>query len=294
MPSSLRPLLGLGLVAFGGCGLASTSGKPARIVVGHSDTLVVHSLRPTPIAAAVVDAKGREVSGIAVRFHRTAGDSAPVTDSGLVTCAERGDVRIVATAGTLSTPAIIRCRPVRSVRMAGPVQFLLGDTAQSLPAEVIGTDGKSLDVIAGTVEIGDRSVAGAVGTRLTPRSVGATLVTLRVGDESATAGVHVYQPLDALVHLRPEQRFVAVSLSLRGGEYRQWQLPEGTWMLTMLPYRDETRGLRLRVEGANCVPAPITPRRISCFTADGASVTVAHPSKTRAPELAGQLLVRRI
>lgn len=294
VPSSLRPLLGFALVAVAACGLFSTGGEPARIVVGQSDTLVVHSLRPTPIAAAVVDEKGREVSGSAVNFQRSVSDAASVSDSGLVTCAKRADVRIVATAGTLSAPVVIRCRPVRSVRMAGPVQFLLGDSAQALPAEVIGTDGKLLDVIAGTVEIGDRSVVGAQAMRLIPRSVGATLVTLRVGDESATAGVHVYEPLDALVHLRPEQRFVAVQLSLRSGEYRRWDLPRGTWMLTMLPYRDEGRGLRLRVEGANCVPEPLTPRRISCFTESGARVTVAHPSKTRAPELAGQLLVRRI
>lgn len=287
-----RALAGLACVlSLAAC---DSAGAPARIVVGVADTLVVHSQRPTAITATVQDAQGLPVSNVAIRYVQVGGESVPLTPDGTISCIRRSDAAIVATAGALSTTALVRCRPIKSIRMRGPVQFLVGDTAQSLVTQVLGLDGDVLDVIAGTVAIDDRAVAGAVGMRITARAPGAALVTLTVGDSAVTTGIHVYEPLNALVRLRPEQKFVAVRLSLRSSEYRRWTLPAGTWMLTMLPYKDEQRGIRLTVEGANCVPEPITPRRISCTTIDSARVTVAHPSKVRAPELEGQLLVRRI
>lgn len=279
------------VLALTACG--NGAGAPVRIVVGISDTVVVHSQHPTAITAEALDAEGLAVAKVAISYRWTGGDSVPLSSDGTVTCTRHADAQITATAGALSTAALVRCRPIRSIQMNGPVEFLLGDTAQSLVTQVRGLRGELLDVIAGTVAINDRAVAGAKGMRISARAAGAAQITLTVGDSSATAGVHVYEPLDALVRLRPEQKFVAVRLSLRSGEYRRWTLPAGTWMLTMLPYKDEKRGIRLKVVGADCVPEPITPRRISCTTADSAFVTVEHPSKLRAPELEGQLLVRR-
>ncbi len=270
------------------------AGAPERIVVGRSDTVVVHSQRPTGITAEALDAEGLVVSKVAISYRWTGGDSVPLTPDGTVTCTRHADAKVTATAGALSTVALVRCRPIRSIHMSGPVQFIVGDTAQPLVTQILGLNGEPLDVVAGSVAIDDRAVAGAEGMRISARAPGAALLTLTVGDSSATTGVHVYEQLDALVRLRPEQKFVAVRLSLRSGEYRRWTLPAGTWMLTMLPYKHEKRGIQLKVAGANCVPEPITPRRISCTVTDSASVTVEHPSKTRAPELEGQLLVRRI
>ncbi|MDQ8166031.1 MAG: hypothetical protein P3A28_09805 [Gemmatimonadota bacterium] len=295
MPLSLgcrRTALGVSSVlALTACG---GGGPPARIVVGISDTVVVHSQRPTAIPAEARDAEGLVVAKVAISYRLTGGDSIPMTSDGTVTCTRHADAKVTATAGALSTVALVRCRPIRSIHMNGPVQFIAGDTAQPLVTQIVGLNGEALDVVAGSVAIDDRAVAGAEGMRITAREPGAARVTLTVGDSSATADVNVYEPLDALVRLRPEQKFVAVRLSLRSGEYRRWTLPAGTWMLTMLPYKDEKRGIRLKVAGASCVPEPISPRRISCTTADSAYVTVEHPSKTRAPELEGQLLVRRI
>jgi hypothetical protein len=276
------------IIACGG------GGAPVRLVVGYGDTFVVHSLKPTAIAIEGRDAEGLAVPVKGVIYRQTGGDSVALTADGTVTCTRHGDAMIVATAGELSATAFVRCRPVRNIAISGPIQFLLGDTAQSLGAKVLGLDGKQLDVIAGTVALDDRAVAGAEGMRISPRGPGSTLVILTVGDSTARADVHVYEPLDALVNLRPDQKFVAVRLSLRSAEYRRWTLPAGTWMMTMLPYKDAERGIRLRVEGARCSPESYTPRRISCVVKDSAAVTVEHPSKARAPELEGQLLVRRI
>jgi hypothetical protein len=287
--TSRFPALIAALLFAAACG---GSGAPVRLVVGYGDTFVVHSLKPTAIVVEGRDGEDKPVAMTGVSFRQTGGDSVGLAN-GTVTCTRNADAMIVATSGELTATALVRCRPVRSIAIAGPIQFLLGDTAQSLGAKVLGLDGKQLDVIAGTVSLDDRAVAGAEGMRITPRGAGATLVTLTVGDSSARADVHVYQPLDALVNLRPEQKFVAVRLSLRSNEYRRWSLPAGTWMLTMLPYKDAERGIRLRVEGAKCAPETFTPRRITCAIKDSASVTVEHPSKARAPEMEGQLLVRK-
>jgi hypothetical protein len=279
------------ILALAACG---DSGKPVRLVVGVGDTFVVHSQKPTAITAEGHDAEGNAVAVTGVTYRQTGGDSVSLTADGTVTCTRKADAMVVATAGELSATAFVRCRPVKSVRISGPVQFFMGDTAQRLETQILGLDGKPLDVIAGTVSVLDRSVVGAEGMRVSARGVGITLLTLTVGDSSATTGVHVYQPVDAIVNLKPEQRLVAVRLSLRHGEYRRWTLPAGTWMITMLPYKDEKRGIRLSVKGAACVPEHLTPRRISCFTKDSALVTVEHPSKVPAPELEGQILVRNI
>jgi hypothetical protein len=275
------------------CG--SWRGAPARLVVADRDTVVVNSRREVTLPVRALDSEGREValkSPVSVRW--AAGDTITVSSTGQMTCTRHADATVTVSSGGLSTRAVVHCRPVKSVHMAGPVQFILGDTAQRLTTQVLGLDGKPVDRIAWNISIRDRAVAGAEGTRITARSVGGTQITLTVGDESATSSIHVYQPVDALGHVRDEQSFVGVPLSLRSGEYRKWTLPPGTWMLTMTPYEDERRGLRLKVDGADCVPEPLTPRRISCHSKTGTIITVSHPSRTPAPELTGRLLVRRI
>lgn len=282
------------LAVASACTEPPVNGPPARIVVGTADTLVVNSRRALQIPVRILDAAGRVMSMTGVHYQWTAGDSITVSATGSVTCTQRGDATLRVSLGGVATSVLIRCRPVRSVRIAGPMQFILGDSAQEMPVEVLGVDGEPVDLFAATVTILDRTVATANGLRIHARSIEGTVAELRVGDESASVGIHVYERVGTLVGLRPEQRFVAVPLHLVSGEVRRWPLPPGQWMLTMLPYEDEARGLRLRIEGANCMPARLTKRRIVCLSKNDASVIVYHPSTRAAPELSGTLLVRRV
>ena len=181
------------------------------------------------------------------------------------------------------------------------MQFVLGESPQPIPLEALGTDGKPVNLLAGTVSE-ERGGVFAVeeGLRLRALAAGTSLTTVIIGDRNARVGVHIDEPASSLDGLRSGHdglrsghELVAVSMRLASGEVRRWHLPAGGWMLTMLPYDDETSGLRLRVEGAACRPLAITRRRIACAVKQNASVIVYHPS-TGPSDLAGRLLVRRV
>lgn len=108
------------------------------------------------------------------------------------------------------------------------------------------------------------------------------------------AGVHVYEPVATLAGLASHQKFVALRLALAGGEVRQWPLQAGNWMLTMLPYEDAERGLRLRIEGATCAPSSLSPRRFTCRAKSAATVIVYNPFVSSPDSLTGVLLLREV
>ncbi len=276
------------------CDTPPVVGSPASLVAGMSDTVIVNSRRPVQMPIRVLDANGHLLPPAGVRYQRTAGDQVPVTATGVVTCTQAGDATLRASLGSLATSFLVRCRPVQKLHIAGPVQFVLGDSAQDMSIEALGPDGHPVYMLRGSTNILDTSIASLDGLRLTPRSPGSTLATFRAGERSAAVGVHVYQGVATLDGLRPEQAYIALSLRLVSGEFRRWRLPPGEWMLTMLPYEDETRGLQLSVEGANCLPAPITRRRYVCLAKNHAWVIVYHPSIKPAPDLTGKLLLRRV
>jgi hypothetical protein len=283
------------LVLTGACDPGQEPGPPVRLLAGAADTLVVNNRRPVPIPIRALDVAGRAVPATGVRYAWMAGDSLDVTADGMVTCRRRGDATLRASLHAVAiTTLVLRCRPVERLHIAGPMQFVLGDSSQPIPLEALDTHGMPVDLLAGTVSE-QRGGVFAVerGLRVRPRMAGASLTTVVVGDEHARVGVHVYEPASGLDGLRNGQELVAVSMRLASGEVRQWQLPAGGWMLTMMPYEDEASGLRLRVEGAACKPLAITRRRIACAVQQDASVIVYHPSTTTAPDLTGRLLVRR-
>jgi hypothetical protein len=125
------------------------------------------------------------------------------------------------------------------------------------------------------------------------RAAGVSLTEVVVGDEHARVGVHVYEPVNTLDGLRADQRLVSMAMRLESGEMRRWQLPAGNWMLTMMPYEDATAGLRLRVEGAVCMPARLTTHRIVCESKQSWSIVVYNPSPMTSSALTGSLLVKR-
>lgn len=274
-------------------------GPPARLVAGTADTMVVNSTRRVSVPVRVLDAKGRvlDSTGAGARFRWLSGLALPVSDSGAVTCTQRGDALVRVTRGDLTTNLLVRCRPVASLRLAGPVSLVLGDSAQDLPILALGADGMPVDLLAGEANIVDSSVATLErrGTlRILPRATGATLVEVLVGGRSARAGVHVYERVSTLDGLRPEQRLVSVPLRLTSGEMHRWPLRAGGWMVAMLPGPDGRPGPSFRIDGAECRPA-LTERRYVCTVGPDASLIVYHPWRASPhPELIGELLLRRM
>jgi hypothetical protein len=254
-----------------------------------------------------LDAAGREIAGARLRFVREDGDPLAVDDTGVVTCANRGDVTVRASLGQLRARLVVRCRPVEWLRMNGPLQFVLGDSMlgqpKELPIDAYGPDGRRVVLISGYANIGDSNVAALHGLTLYPRRRGISGTFVRVGDRTVKVGVHVYQRiatlagLDTVLRIVPEQRQLAVRLDLSRGEFQRQRLPPGSWMLAMLPEEEEqANGIRLHVEGAECTPHLLnTPRRFACYSGAHATLIVYRSLHAKGPAVASaDLLVRWI
>lgn len=292
---SLRGAAVLVLTLSGACAIPREPGAPARLLAGAADTVVINHRGPTSIPMRAFDAADRTVPVTGVRYSRSAGDSLDVTSDGTVTCTRRGDATVRASLDAISTDIVLRCRPVQSLRVSGPIQFDLGDSVQGIPLQALGPDGETVELLAGTVTSSRSNVAQVEsGLRVSAHAVGVSLLSIAIGDERARVGVHVYEPLRTLDGIRADQKLVSLPLRLESGEVRRWPLPVGQWMFTMMPYEDEITGLRLRIEGAVCVKTRLTPRRIVCESKTGGTIIVYHRSTTSAPPRKGSLLVRRV
>lgn len=281
------------LVASVACG--SDGGPPTRIVGGTADTVIVNHRRAVRIPVRVLDAKGRKLPDSAVRYQWVGGSKVLFSSNGVITCVHSNDANIRASLGSISATILVRCRPVKKIQIAGPIQFLLPDSAQEMQMSVIDLDGKEVNLLAGTSDIMDTTVATIDGVRVIPRSPGSTVAGVRFGNQSAGVGVHVYERASTLDGLRHGKQFIGIPLRMSGTQVQTWDLPPGTWMLTMLPEDAESTGLRMRIEGANCSEAQLTRRRYVCLVKRDATVTVYHPSTSHsALQLTGELLVRMI
>jgi hypothetical protein len=303
------------------CNVPAPPGPPVRLVAGAAgaadaeeaaeaaeaaDTIVVNSRWPTALPVRALDAAGRAVAAAPIRYEREGGAPLPVAPAGAVTCARAGDLTVRATLGRLPPRRlVVRCRPVAHVRIPGPLQFILGDSAYTrpyaLPVTAYGPDGRPVHLVVGRVSVGDTAIATLRGLTLHPRARGITQAGAHIGDGSAAMGVHVYQrvdtlgALDTLLRVRPAQRLFAVPLRLARGELRRQRLPPGGWMLAMLPEAERgPTGIGLRVEGAACHPNFLNaPRRFGCEAGPDASVVVYRPFGSERDSVAtGYLLVR--
>lgn len=290
-------------VAMAAAAACRSEPAPARIMAGASDTVLLNNRNPIRIPLRVLDATGQQLADTGVRFVRIGGDDLPVTAEGVVSCPHSGDLTVRASLGAVSANLFIQCRPVQIVGVAGPVNLVLGDSARELPVVALGPDGLPVRQVSVTVIVRDTSVAKMEGSRLRTLMSGATMVDVRAGDADGSASVKVYDPVTTLEGLRKDQEHVSVRLRLYGGGERRWPLPEGDYMLWILPYEYDGRGLQVRMEGAMCEPQDPKPRsggfanppKAVCRAKAGASIVVSHPSTRRsAPAINGTLLLRQL
>lgn len=283
------------VVAMLGLGCASPAGSApvARLLIGDADTFTVYSRLPVHLPARAVDGAGREIVVPPAHFTWLSGDSIPVSSEGALMCHRRGHAVVGAVADAAFARVVVRCLPVRSARMAGPVDLLLRGSPQPLQVEVIGLDGKPMGAVWVKAEILRPAVVRLDAGHLIPGAPGGTSLSLTVGDTTATISVHVYEEVPTLEALRPEQDHVAVPLRLGRGESNHWTLPAGTWVIAMQPNGDLPDGLRVEVEGATCESMGWPRGRLFCGAKASWIMRVSvHPASTKA-ELRTTLLLRR-
>jgi len=277
------------LLVANGCGDSS----PHRLVIGLNDTLVVNNMQPMHIPVRAVDVSGDDVPVTGVRYDWVSGDSIPVSANGVVHCTRNADATILISLDAISRSAVVRCRPIVALRAFGPMQLVVGEMVQKVEFEAIGLDGKPVDLVAGSMSTMRSDIVGIEpALRVRAKVPGVSLTTLYVGDRNARLGIHVYQRVRDLRALNSGSPGVALALRLNGGETQRWPLPVGSWMITMTPYEDESRGLRIMVHGASCSPMRISPRRQECtIYRPGATLEISHPSGAGAPALTGELFI---
>lgn len=242
----------------------------------------------------VFDAAGHHLDSTRVRYQWMDGVPVPVSATGVVTCTQPGDATVRAALGSLATRVILRCRPVGKVRALRMVNIVVGDSAQELPFDALDVNGRPVTLLTGELTVDDSTIATVEGQSIRARKQGSTDLTMRIGDRSAGAAVHVYERVASPELIRPGQH-LAVSVRLGAGEMRSWQLPPSpeVYFVTMLPDRDERQIPRFAVVGANCGKG-MDENSLFCLALHGASVTVYHPQQVDpAQELSGTLAVWR-
>ena len=282
------------------------SGPPVRLSAGASDTVIVNTRSPTQLRVGAYDAAGSLVPAAPIHFEPAAGTMAPVSPDGIATCDTSADYTVRGKVDAISHPFVIRCRPIKVLRLLQSVQFVLGDSALSLPYELpleaLSADRRVVNAIAGIVKVIDTSVAYARGSTVIPRVRGVTVVGAWVGEQHAFTGVHVYQRvgpsvLDTLLRVPGVQRQFAVPVQLKPAESWRRRLPPGDWMLTTLsPSRQSRNGFRLRFENATCQGRILNePGRFVCKSSTGTTVIAERDKASRDTAAAmTYLLVRTI
>jgi hypothetical protein len=256
--------------------LAACQGQPARLVAGIADTVVVNNVHPVQMPMHVFDAAGHALPDTGIHFQWTSGVAVPVSDRGVVKCTQAGDAALRASLGTLVTPFLLRCRPVRDVLGGGELRFVLGDPPQDLLFAPVDSDGRPVTLFTAGVSY-DSAVVTLDGWRIGARAQGRTSVDIYIGDSWAHWFVSVYERASTVEGIRPGQG-LAVPVRLAGGEMHSLQLLPSppTYSVTMLPDRDSLRVPRLAIVGANCLRQNF-PYGYACFALPGASVVAYHP-----------------
>jgi hypothetical protein len=281
--------------------LVLRDGPPARLVVDGqrgrdaSDGIVLNTRHPVQLAMRAFDAKGRPLQATKVRYRWLAGTPLPVTSRGVVTCVRPGDATVRASAGTIATTVLVRCRPVKKVRAEMGVSFVVGDSGHDLAFMALAPDGWPVDLLAGELRVLDSAVATLTGSRIRPVAPGLTSVIVRIGDGESWTGVSVYERVRTFDGLRPDQRFVVASVRLAPGETVRWPLPKGRFWMQYGRASAVQPIPTFAVDGLiMCMPdfGP-TVDDVGCLVrAPGASLRITHPG-TVTTEIAGSLTLMR-
>jgi len=278
---------------------ACTDRRPARISVGTSDTVVVNNTKPSRLPVHVLNAHGRVLHVNGLQYEFVSGDRIRMSRDGRVGCDRPGNAVVQASLGELSTRFRLLCRPVRELRSGTSMYLVVGDSAQDIPVGAIGLDGQPVTSFVERATIRDTTVAMLDGLRVRPLSPGGTSVKVRVGEESVGIGVWVYERARTLEGLGPDKQAVAVPVRLTSGATSPWHIPNGAYLLSILPDRrlQGRSSLKLAAVGANCTKAAsLGEQSYGCLAyADDASVTLENPRRMEpAQEFIGELAVFRL
>jgi hypothetical protein len=279
------------------------NGSPWSLTTGATDVVVINNELPVRLPVRVLDAKGHVLNSAGVRYRWVSGAPVSLSTAGEVTCREAGDSYIHVSFEALSRDLQLRCRPIHDLWL-GWDEFVAGDSAHTLSLLAVDPDGRSVNLIAGSIAVRDSDIATLDGMQLRPKSPGVTVITAVAGDHLVRDRIRVLQPVNTLTALRQGQAFVISSLRLDSGDTRKWRISPGFYSISLRPDRTNAAGnvrdphavLALATSNSNCVAlVSDMEQRDLCVALQDASVIVYAPrGEGRAGSYRGRLFVRLV
>lgn len=265
---------------------------PARLFAGASDTVVVNNHKWVQLPMEVLDSAGHVLHVTGVRYQQLSGAPLRMSESGRVTCDQRGDALVRAPLDALSNDFVLLCRPIKGFVHWTPTLWLnVGDPPQQLPISAIGLNGAPETTIAGTVIVGDTQAVSIHGLTLQTKRPGGTLVYVWIGGMVEVIFVSVAERDSSPAALRPGHYFAVSPLRLASGETRRWPLAAGTYLVSFGSDTIASAALTLSTVDATCTPR-LNAYTYYCTASKGAAVVVSAPGeKSRAMQFDGHLAV---
>ena len=280
-------------------------GPPALITADRgfvANDIVINNVDGVQMPIRALDAHGHTVTKAVIRYERVSGDQIDILQSGAVSCYTRGDAVVRASLDDLASLVTVHCRPVTGIHTTARYDFLPGDPPQVLRVETLGTDGKVVKDLRGSVRVMDTSVATLRRSLLTPRANGSTRLTISVGNARVDATVVVHEIVDRFDQLTPTQRNVAMPLRLALGDTLHLAVPAGTIWVKWKSRDGGATHPAITAEGSGYCHMdseafirwlPVGEYGAYCYVSDGARIRVARSSAGEAV-LTGALLLERM
>jgi hypothetical protein len=280
-------------------------GPPARIAADRgfdANDIVINNVGGVQMPIRVLDAHGHTVTNAVIRYERVSGDRIDILHGGAVSCDKRGDAVVRASLNDLVSLVTVHCRPVTGIQTMAWHDFLPGDPPQLLRVEAVGADGKVVKELRGSVRIADSSVATLHRGLITPRGVGASRLTIDIGETHVGVAVNVHEIVDRFDGLAPTQRNVALRLHLARGDTLHIPVPPGTMWVKWLSRGGSTAHPAITAEGTGYCHMdseafirwrPAGEYGAYCYMSDGARIRVARNGAGDSV-LTGALLLERM
>jgi hypothetical protein len=266
--------------------------SPARVVVGRNDTLVVNTQSRFSLPAAAFTSSGRPLND-RVSFAVQSGTVLEALDDSTFRCDSIGDASVVATAGTATTTAFVRCHPIRSVRIGHDVSLAMGGDPLPILVAATGIDGKPVSELGIRATIRDSGIAVIRDGKVYPKSPGRTIIDLDIGCQSWIQ-VTVYPTVASSEAMRPDQMFVA-PLRLVPGAHAFWRVPVGHYDVVIRVRDSVSMKPAFSTVGTTCFPHEIFSSGFGCASVTPASFVVRNDAKTGSGrDIAGTVSIARV
>lgn len=280
-------------------------GPPARIAADRgfdANAIVINNVEYVQMPVRVVDARGHTVTAAAVHYAWVGGDRIDISPNGAVACHERADATLRASFADLVSAVTVHCRPITQIQTTSWIDFLQGDPPRALPFEAIGADGKVATELRGSMRVANSKVATMDRGILTPHGIGASGLTISIGDARVRVPVIVHQLVQRFDNLTPTQLHVAMPLRIALGDTLHLPVPAGTVWVKWLPRGGAVTPPSITAEGPGYCHVGGEPLEhwlpknefgAYCYVSAGARIRIAR-STVGEPLITGALLLERM